>query len=193
MAVAGAFRSFEALRGTADWCTSLAYWLGPYRGALESNAVLGVGAAMSFQYDSEEQADAFGRALPIDETWTKVFAPVAPVQLTSRWSPLACAIEILGAPSIEAVTDGSYSRMAVVAWDPDRVSSVTSTARQSASADEKRFVGLLTVSVTRARERRRGVLVAAQPGWSYETVHPISKTTARLMGKAGFVVTTRKP
>jgi hypothetical protein len=148
---------------------------------------------MSFQYDFEEQADANGGALPENESWTKVFAPVAPVQLAPGWSPLPCAVEVLGEPSVEAVEDGSGIRMVVAGWDAPRVSDIKTTARPSTNADEKRFLGLLTVSVTRAQQTRRGVIVAAKPGWSYEHVHGISKSTARLMGKAGFVVTTRKP
>ena len=187
-------RTFNELRGGGDDCyTTLAYWLGPWAGTLTSEAALEVAAAMSFQYDFEEQADAYGAALPADQNWTRAFAPVAPVQLAHEWSPLPCAVEVLGQPAVEALEVDAGIRMAVAAWDASTVSGVKSTARHSSNADEKRFLGLLTVSVARAKEDRRGLLVIAKPGWSYDHVHGITKKTARLMGKAGFVVTTRRP
>jgi hypothetical protein len=187
-------RTFDELRGAdSDWCTTLAYWLGPYGGKLDAEAILGVGAAMSFQYDVEEQAEAYGGALPEEASWTKVFAPVAPVQLTRGWSPLPCAVALLGEPRVEAVEGGDDIRRVAAVWDAGKVSDIKSTARPSTNADEKRFLSLLTVSVTRAQQTRRGVIIAAKPGWSYEHVHGISQATARLMSKAGFVVTTRKP
>lgn len=187
-------RTFDELTGEdSDWCTSLAYWVGPYAGKLDAKALLDVGSAMSFQYDFEEQADAYGAALPEDAAWARELAPVAPVQLADAWSPLACAVDVLGAPSSEALEETTGARMAVAAWDAASVSRITTTARKSTSADEKRFLGLLTVSVKRAQEARRGLLIVASPGWSYEHVHEVSKATARLMVKAGFVVTTRRP
>jgi hypothetical protein len=187
-------RTFEELRGVgSEWCKSLAYWLGPYGGKLDAKEMLGIAAVMSFQFDLEEQADAYGGALPDDQTWTKAFTPVAPVQLAREWSPLPCAVDVLPEPSVEAIEDGTGIRMAVAAWEATRLSSVKTIARQSTSADEKRFLGLLAVSVARAQQSQRGLLIAAKPGWSYERVHAVSKATARLMGKAGFVLTTRRP
>jgi hypothetical protein len=114
-------RTFDELRGTdSDGCTTLAYWLGPYSGTLDEQGILGVAGAMSSQYDFEDQADAYGCALPEDQEWPKVFKPVAPVQLALGWSPLPCAA-------------------------------------------------------------------------SYQHVNAVSGHTARLMNKAGFVVTTRRP
>jgi hypothetical protein len=194
MPCVGTTRTFDELRGAGSgWCTSLAYWLGPYSGKLDSNLILEVAGAMSFQYDFEEQAESYGGALPEDQAWTNVFAPVAPVQLAAGWSPLPRAVEVLGEPPVEAVEDGTGTRMAVAAWDAARVSGIDTTARHSANADEKRFLGFLAVTVMRAQQSRQGLLIVAQPGWSYEHVHGISKTTARLMRKAGFVVTTRRP
>jgi len=190
----GTSRTFDELVGRhSEWCTSLAYWLGPYAGKLDAKEVLELAAVMSLQYDYEEQADAYGAALPKDESWTGVFAPVAPVQLALRWSPLLCAVELLGEPRVEAVEEGPGARMVVAAWDAASVSNIKTMGRHPETADEKRFVGLLTVSVTRAQQRRRGLLVVAKPGWSYEHMCGISETTARLMRKAGFVVTTRRP
>jgi hypothetical protein len=119
--------------------------------------------------------------------------PVLRGPLTSRWSPVPSAVELLGEPTIEALEDESGIRMVAVLWDSATVANITTTARPSTQPDGKRFLGLLTVSVTRAQEKRHGLLVVAKPGWSYEHVHPLSKRTARLMGEAGFVVTTRKP
>lgn len=187
-------RTFDELRGEdADWCTSLAYWLGPYGGKMEATALLSVGAAMSFQCDFEEQAECFGSALPNEQPWTEVFFPVAPIQVARGWSPLPCAVEALGEPTVEASERGAPPRQVVAGWDAARVSGIKTTAGRASSADEKRFLGLLTVCVARAQERRRGLLLVAQPGWSYDHVHEVSKKTARLIGKAGFVVTTRRP
>jgi hypothetical protein len=188
-------RTFDALRGAhSDEHTTLAYWLGSYGGKLDVEEILGVGSAMGLQYDFEEQADAYGAALPEDGGWTKVFAPVAPVQLAAEWSPLTRAVDVLGEPTVEAVGPSVVGiRMVVAGWDAAKASDVKTTARPSTSADDKRFLGLLTVSVTRAQQTRRGLLIVAKPGWDHERVHAISKATARLMGKAGFVVTTRRP
>jgi hypothetical protein len=187
-------RTFEELRGAGSaWCTSLAYWIGPYGGRIDTEAIADVGGVMSLQYDFEEQADRLGAALPEDQDWTRDFAPVAPVQLASAWSPIPCAVELLGEPRVETLNDDTGIRMGVAAWDAAQTSAITSTARRSSGADESMFIGLLTVSMTRAKEHGRGLLLAAQPGWSYEHVHIVSARTARLMSRAGFVVTTRRP
>ena len=187
--------TFDELRAPedADWCTSLAYWLGPYAGKLDAEELLALGSVMGAQYDFEEQADAYGAALPDDQAWTKLFAPVAPVQLTDGWSPLPCAASVFGEPVALAGEAGTGSRMAAMGWGRDQVSAVKTTARRIGSADEKRWLGLLAVTVSRAQEDRRGLLVVAKPGWSYEHVARITKTTAKLMKEAGFVVTTRRP
>ena len=187
-------RTFDELRGGgSDWCTSLAYWLGVYSGKSESSSLLEVGSALSYQYDFEEQADCYGSALPEDQAWAEVFFPVAPIQLASGWSPLPRAIDVLGQPRVETLEDGAGTRMVAVAWEAATIWGVKTTARHSSSADERRFLGLLTVAVTRAQATQLGLLLVAKPGWSYEHVHEVSKKTDRLMSKAGFVVTTRRP
>jgi hypothetical protein len=189
-----AARTFNELSGAdSDWCTTLAYWLGPYSGTLDAQGLLGVAGAMSFQYDFEEQADVYGRALPENEEWPKLFKPVAPVQLALGWSPLPWAADVLGDPTVEAVESSTGTRMVAAGWAGERVAGVKTTVRHSTTADEKRFLGLLTVTVTRAQQGGKGLLIVAKPGWSYEHVHGVSRHTARLMNKAGFVVTTRRP
>jgi hypothetical protein len=74
--------------------------------------------------------------------------------------------------------------------DPKPIARRLRTQRP-AELDEKRFLELLAAAVFRAAERKAYVLLVAKPGWSYDHTHPVSRQTASLMTKAGFVVTTR--
>ena len=184
-------RTFDALRGEqADWCKSLAYWIGTYRGACELRAVTEIAGGMSLQYDSEEQADALGVAVADDLPWSPFFTPIAPVQVCRAWSPVPTAISLLGEPSVEHASEASILRTSVVAWDGLRSTTLATTA--NGSADEGRLVALLIEAASRARASACGLLLVAQPGWGYD-VDDFSEETIRLMRAAGFVTTTRRP
>lgn len=189
-----ATRTFDELRGTADtWCTSLAYWLGIYRGESTAEAMLDVAGALSFQYDFEEQADRYGRVFPEDNEWPDVFAPVAPIQLARSWSPVPLAVEILGDPLLETATD-EERRTVAVSWSMAGDLKVVARRVRSKRLDDpdhRRFLELLTAAALRVGERKACVLLIAKPGWDYEHTHPVSRQTASLMKKAGFVLTTR--
>jgi hypothetical protein len=188
-------RTFEDLRGPADtWCTSLAYWLGVYRGEATSEAVLAVAEGLGAQYDFEEQADRHGRVLPEDAAWPKVFAPVAPIQLARGWSPVPRAVELLGEPRHEALDGGPGIRTIAVAWAaPDDAEASVRRLRglRPVTLHERRLLELLAAVVIRAADRHAHVLLVARPGWSDEQARPMSRRTASLMAKAGFVTTTR--
>jgi hypothetical protein len=189
-------RTFEELRGPSDtWCTSLAYWMGVFRGDPTSNALLEVAGALSLQYDFEEQADCYGSVFPEDASWPAMFRPVAPIQLTQGWSPVPRAIEILGPPHDEAF-EGEGPRTIAVVWStPADVKAIARRVRSQRpeQLDEKRFLELLTAAVLRAAEKHASVVLIARPGWSYEHAPRVSRQTASMMTKAGFVVTTRTP
>lgn len=188
-------RTFEELRGPTDtWCTSLAYWLGVYRGETTSEAMLAVAEGLGAQYDFEEQADRYGRVFPEDAAWPKVFAPVAPIQLTRGWSPVPRAVELLGEPRHESLDGGPGIRTLATAWStPDDVAATVRLLRgqRPVTLHERRLLELLAAVVTRAADRQAHVLLIARPGWSDEHVRPLSRRTASLMAKAGFVTTTR--
>lgn len=145
--------SFDALN-VQPWIDTLAYWLGPCDvAALHDINALGITAAMSYQYDVEEQADRTGQVMPKYVDWREHFTPVAPVQLTRGWSPLPYAIELLGAPDWKSVEpDGLGTLAAARAWRSPRLDR---PAPPRHAADQSRFHRLLVIAVTRRQRPRR--------------------------------------
>jgi hypothetical protein len=139
--------SFAALTARR-WIDTLAYWIGRYDLAdLHDINALGITAAMSYQYDVEEGADRTGRVMPEDAGWRDRFAPVAPVQLTRAWSPLPCAIELLGSPDWRSVEPDALGTLAVACvWRSPR----PRPQPPPDDADQSRFHQLLVVTVDRA-------------------------------------------
>jgi hypothetical protein len=188
-------RTFEELRGTATWNTTLAYWVGNYRGPDEPGELLSLARVMSLQYDFEAQADRHGRVFPEDNDWTTRFAPVAPVQLALGWSPVPRAIELLGAPAVEAFELEGDTHTVTCAWAPPSDLKVTARRLRAArptSPDDKRLVELLTATAMRTHAKASRILLVARPGWSYERAGIITPRTESLMKRAGFVVADRR-
>ena len=126
-----------------------------------------------------------------DADWRDEFTPVAPVQLTRAWSPLPYAADLLGPPDWVSVEPaGMHTRAAACAWRYPVDTEALTTARGD-PPDHDRFRRLLLVTLMRAREINRGVLIAAKPGWSYDHAHPPNDTTRRLMQGVGFVLQDR--
>lgn len=190
---------FEALVRRPE-TRSLAYWIGLLRPAfftmeISAEAVAGT---MEYQYELEDQAGRTGDLFPEDASWRGFFDPIAPVQLTEAWSPLPDAVARLGAPAVQRCGADEYEAedgnvAAVLAWTADQVELVRPAPRADpAERDRARFAGLLTIAAARAREKARGVVICAKPGWSHEHDVTFDARTEAIMRKAGFVVTDRR-
>jgi hypothetical protein len=108
--------SYEALAGDGTDGARLAYWIGLCDVAgLHDITAAGTAVAMSYQHDIEQQADRTGRVLT-DVDWGELFIPVAPVQLTQAWSPLAAAALALGEPAWLSVAPGTGVKQAACVW-----------------------------------------------------------------------------
>lgn len=186
--------SFEALCNTNLDHKTLAYWIGlfalqPWPPIYKAEALQ---AAMSYQYDIEEQAGDTGVLFSPDAEWRNSFQPLAPVQLVKEWSPLPYAMEILGTPAWSDLADSSGLRTACLAWLPTSLTSVRKHQLTSASSlDQQRFLQLLTVGAMRGIDRNKALLIVACPGWSYEHGYRFNDRTQAYMRKAHFVVTDR--
>lgn len=154
----------------------------------------GLHAALSFQYDIEEQAGRTGRLFPEDVESRESFQPIAPVQLTEAWSPLPNAIGLLGAPTWSARETGPGSSAAAVAWPSSTLEQLRGAViAADASKDPRRFRQLLSVAAMRGLERRNGLLIVACPGWSYSHGCTFDAGTQRCMRRAHFAVVDRRP
>lgn len=186
--------TFEALRGTDTAQTTLAYWLGllaprPWPPTADGPGLHG---ALSFQYETEEQAGRTGRLFPEDVDWRKSFQPIAPIQLTQSWSPLPYAREVLGEPDWFVMETGSATRATGVAWLSSRLERVkTGRLPKTAPVDHRRFLQLVKVAAMRGLERNKGLLIACCPGWSYDHDATFDRATRGHMLRARFVVTDR--
>jgi hypothetical protein len=182
--------SFDALAPPGDEWSCLAYWVGPCDvEALRGGDAIGITRAMSYQYDVEDQADRTGTVLAAAD-WREDFTPIAPVQLTQRWSPLPYAIDVLGPPDwVSIEPDGMGTRAAACAWTSAGTSTLQTPLPQV--PDHERFRRLLIVALMRGRDINKGVLIAAKPGWSYDHAHSPSEAAHLLMEHVGFVVQDR--
>ena len=189
--------TFDELRGTDNNITSLAYWVTLTRvWRFDDEERSQLANAMSYQYDVEEQSECSGWAelLVDDPRWRRRLRPIAPVQLAREWSPCPLASEILGAPFSSSVsTRGFLGREVVLIWHRRQTETVRRLTRWTSTDDERRFVELLGDACLLARKHRAGVLLVAQPGWSYENDFPIAEWIADSMRGRGYVRTDRKP
>jgi hypothetical protein len=176
---------------TAPSC--LAYWIGSCDvAALDDVDAIGITRAMSLQYDIEEQADRTGVVIAEHSGWRDQFIPVAPVQLARAWSPLPTAVEVLGPPQWRSVEpDVMGTKAAACVWRPADVDVRELAAARWASPDQERFRQLLVITVGRASQGNRGILIAAKPGWSYDKAIAPGEAARRLMDGVGFVVYDR--
>jgi hypothetical protein len=188
--------TFEDLRGEHASTTTLAYWFGllaPRPWPPEADAA-GVHRALSYQYEIEEQAGRTGRLFPEDVDWRKVLQPLAPVQLTRAWSPLPDAHRLLGQPDWSVFETASLWTAVGVAWLPPRLERLRGArVPRTAPADQARFFQLLTIAAMRGLERRRGLFIAACPGWDYDHGHSFDRATQGHMRRARFVFVDRHP
>ena len=188
-------RTFDEIRGNCEWVTTVAYWIGTFRRRqIDSEGLLIIGSAMDYQYDVEEQADCFGMPFPEDASWRPFISPIAPIQLALRWSPVPLAIEVLGEPCCEVnETDEDDRTLAVLFWNKSQIADAHLPSEQSVLTDMRRFIGLLGIAIARGREKGRGLVLSAKPGWDYYTVYRISDESRSIMEQHGFLVTDRRP
>ena len=184
---------FETLKaasaGGGSWVSTFAYWLGVLsdpsaKFAREADEAC---AAMSYQYDVEEQATELDSLRGYREIIPSIFHPVAPVSLALRWSPFPAAFAALGPP---VHTDRGDFGKALAVFRPVETPTFPAT-----TPDELHFQLLLRHACERAIRSKRWVLLAGSPGWSYTSEDFIAEQPdlQQLMADFGFVFYARKP
>lgn len=186
---------FETLKAAsaggsgATWLTTFAYWLGVLsdptnKFARDADEAC---AAMSYQYDVEEQATELDSLRGYREIIPSIFQPVAPVTLALRWSPFPAAFAALGQP---VYADRADFANTLAVFRP-----VEAPAFPATTPDEHHFHFLLTHTCERAIRAKRWVLLAGSPGWSYTSDNFIADNPdlQQLMADFGFVFYARKP
>jgi hypothetical protein len=169
--------------------TTFAYWLGVLT---DSPAYLrcradDACAAMSYQYDLEEQAWKFDDLLNFRDIFPFDFEPVAPVTLALHWSPFPAAIAALGAPVY--VDRGKYGKVLTL-FRPLRPPTFRAT-----TDDERHFQFLLSHGYERAIRVNGLIMLTGSPGWTYSSPDLIANNPRlqQLLGEFGFVFRARKP
>lgn len=182
------FATLNQQAGFAAWNNTFAYWLlvlhdpgSPYARTAEEAQ-----AAMSFQYDAEEQAVEAEEIASDTDLIPSVFVPIAPVTLALGWSPFPAASELLGLPLHGDVRQGSV--LAVFA--PQQLTETAGLA-----PDARHFSFLLQQACARASRANALVLLVGSPGWDYEEAGYLAENfvSQRAMQAFGFVHTLRRP
>jgi hypothetical protein len=180
--------TFESLAPDAADDAAFAYWMGLC--TQESYGAATMAAAMVQQYEIEDQAGQTERLFS-DGEWRGHFVPIAPVQLTTGWSPFPLALERLGRPTeglIESIDEGP--RAVVCRWVVSRAPDSRLSLRDK-HIDATRFRGLLDLATARALRTQQSVLLIGRIGWHAQ--HSDLTTPHRaLMAKAGFAVMNRR-
>jgi hypothetical protein len=163
-------------------CTTFAYCLGLFsnlksRIAIDANEAC---AAMSHQYDVEEQGNLAG----YPEYVPSIFRPLAPVTLAKEWTPFPMAITLLGSPVHASAAD--YGKRLFV-FEPR---SLALTGCEP-GLDAAHFGFLLSEAIRHAKGRY--IMMCGSPGWSYSSLDYISAGIRKRMEDAGFVFQRRKP
>lgn len=176
---------FETLNAASHGFDTFTYWLAvlsdPHaklaRDAEEACA------AMSYQYDAEEQVSDVPH---LRRSTPAVLRPVAPVTLAWRWSPFPAACSALGEPIHSAI---ARSGKVVTVFRP-----VAAPSFSSSSADERHFLFLLRHCCERACGAKQWAFLCGSPGWSYKhDFLPEFPRVRRVMARFGFVYRARKP
>jgi hypothetical protein len=172
--------------------STIAYWIGTCEPAtVRQLSVKELSSAMSYQYDLEDQAERYGTLLSKESDLMRSFTPIAPVQLTRKWSPLPTAWSALGRPDSAMAWKESDGRLDVVALWEKNPQFTPVDPHAARNVDEGRFLYLLQEAVSRSRANYRGILLVTKPGWAYSRFHDFTPEAKRLMREAGFVVTDR--
>ncbi len=155
-------------------------------------------AAMSHQYDTEEQDNLRG----FPQYVPRVIRPIAPVTVAYRWSPFPRAIELLGQPT--RIRMDEYGTVLML-FEPSHFETANDPC-----TDLGHFEFLLKHACERAMQSRhlmfkRQVFLCGSPGWSYKLTGFNSseegdldccyenEERAELMKEFGFVHCSRKP
>ncbi|MCI1188924.1 hypothetical protein MON38_15990 [Hymenobacter sp. DH14] len=182
------FDSLNEAQGSEAWCNTFAYWLLVLKDprnvyAREAKEAC---AAMSFQFDVEDQARDIEMLISDAELIPSVFIPIAPVTLALQWSPFPAAIKALGPQRHLDTKAGKVLAVFNPSAQPKLV---------GLSPDEQHFAFLIRHVCKRAIELNSLVLLVGSPGWDYESEDSIDgqPDLQNLMREFGFVYTHRKP
>ena len=182
------YNSLNEAHGSKDWCDTFAYWLLVLNDpqSVYAHVAEKACAAMSFQFDVEDQAQNMEMLVGDAELIPSVFIPIAPVTLALQWSPFPAAIEALGAPLQLDVKAGKVLATFNALLQPEVVGT---------GSDECHFAFLLHHVCRRALESGSLVLLAGSPGWDYNSEDFIDEQPdlQNLMREFGFVYTHKKP
>lgn len=176
---------FDSLRqesAAPSSCTTFAYWVGiltdiDSRIATDADEAC---AAMSHQYDVEEQGNLCG----FPEYVPAVFRPIAPVTLAKEWSPLPLALQLLGEPV--RISSAEYGKRSLI-FRPS-----LPLASAESGADIAHFLFLLK-HVVKSSTDGDHIMVCGCPGWSYRNLDPMFRGVKKQMREFGFVFQDRKP
>jgi hypothetical protein len=182
------FDSLNQAHGSEDWCNTFAYWLLVLKDPqnVYAREVEDVCAAMSFQFDVEDQAQDMATLISDAESIPSIFIPIAPVTLALQWSPFPAAIEALGPPLHLDAEAGEVLAVLNPLAQPKATGS---------NPDERHFAFLLQQVCSRAIELGSLVLLVGSPGWDYKSEDFIDEQPdlQNLMREFGFAYTHRKP
>lgn len=182
------FDSLNEAHGSEAWCDTFAYWLlvlkdpqNVYAQDAEEAC-----AAMSFQFDVEDQALDTEMLIGDAALTPSVFTPIAPVTLALQWSPFPLTIKILGTPLHLDAKAGKV----LAFFNP-----LAQSKAAGSNTDERHFAFLLQHVCRRAIELDSLVLLVGSPGWDYESEGLIDEQPGlqNLMREFGFVYAHRKP
>ena len=182
------FDSLNEAHGSEDWCNTFAYWLLVLKDQhnVHAQEAEEACAAMSFQFDVEDQAQDIEMLIGDAELIPSVLIPIAPVTLALQWSPFPVAIEALGPPLHLDTKAGKV----LATFNP--------LAQQEVAGfnpDERHFAFLLQHVCSRAIQSNSLVQLVGSPGWDYDSEDFIEEQPdlQNLMRDFGFVYTHRKP
>ena len=182
------FDSLNEAHGSESWCNTFAYWLLVLKDqhnvyAQEAEEAC---AAMSFQFDAEDQAQDVEMLIGDAELIPSVFIPIVPVTLALQWSLFPVATKALGPPLHLDTKAGKV----LATFNP-----LVQPKVAGFSADERHFAFLLQHVCSRAIQSSSLIQLVGSPGWDYDSGDFIEEQPdlQNLMRDFGFVYTHRKP
>ena len=178
------------------YCDTFAYWIGCLSNpaSLIAQDADEACAAMSHQFNVEEQSFDWGGLCGYPQYVPRIFAPVAPVTVALRWSPFPTAIAALGSPFHFAT--GTFGHVLTV-FRPREI-----LTQPASGPDRDHFQLLLQHANERALSRKKWILLCGSPGWSYNLTEEAEgdldccyENDERMesMKEFGFIHFSRKP
>jgi hypothetical protein len=161
----------------------------------------------------EEQSDTAKKTISGVSLFKKFVTPTAPLTMTPSWSPFPFAFDML--PHLVARGKNEKKDASAFAiWEPELVSTGQSELRANGKliatfenyvtesdvdfggdVNAFHFFWLLQMTVERAKNMKGKVLLAGQPGWSYdsELKHPTAPHSRLRLLEAGYLYPERIP